>query len=188
VIIPGDDRRRIVHFNVARNPTQVWLARQMTEAFPWDSAARGHFATRAMAVWGGGSFNGSAQHLLILFDQEVADGDITDMVHGSSKGRVVGALEERIKAARDLPRAGSEEQDWRSANCDAPWRNRAARSERSRTRAATGPFTTHARSPYRGWIRPTGMFCLTSAQLPAARLVRRIEQHRFARRSLQERA
>jgi transposase InsO family protein len=40
VIVLGHDRRRIVHFNVTRNPTQVWLARQMTEAFPWDSAPR----------------------------------------------------------------------------------------------------------------------------------------------------
>ena len=33
-----------------------------------------------------GVFNGSAQHLLILLDQGVAHGDITDMVHGSSEG------------------------------------------------------------------------------------------------------
>jgi transposase InsO family protein len=37
-IVLGHDRRRIVHFNVTQNPTQLWLARQMTEAFPWDSA------------------------------------------------------------------------------------------------------------------------------------------------------
>jgi transposase InsO family protein len=40
VIVFGHDRRRIVHFDVTRNPTQVWLARQMTEAFPWDTAPR----------------------------------------------------------------------------------------------------------------------------------------------------
>src|SRR3982074_2907985 len=72
-----------------------------------------------------GGFNGSAQHLLILLDQEVAHGDITDMVHGDAEGRAVGALEERVKCCSDLPGPGSEEQDWRSANCDAPWRNRA---------------------------------------------------------------
>jgi hypothetical protein len=32
------DRRRIVHFEVTQNPTQVWICGQMTEAFPWDSA------------------------------------------------------------------------------------------------------------------------------------------------------
>jgi putative transposase len=39
-IVLGHDRRRIVHFNVTQNPTQLWLARQMTEAFPWDTAPR----------------------------------------------------------------------------------------------------------------------------------------------------
>src|SRR5262249_24461529 len=34
------DRRWIVHFAVTPNPTQDWLSRQMTEAFPWDTARR----------------------------------------------------------------------------------------------------------------------------------------------------
>ncbi len=34
LIVLGHDRRRIIHFEVTQNPTQVWLARQMTEAFP----------------------------------------------------------------------------------------------------------------------------------------------------------
>src|SRR3979411_450774 len=38
VIVLGHDRRRIIHFNVTQNLTQVWLAHQMTEAFPWDTA------------------------------------------------------------------------------------------------------------------------------------------------------
>ena len=40
LIVLGHDRRRIIHFEVTHNPTQVWLARQMTEAFPWDTAPR----------------------------------------------------------------------------------------------------------------------------------------------------
>jgi putative transposase len=40
LIVLGHDRRRIIHFEVTPNPTQVWLARQMTEAFPWDTAPR----------------------------------------------------------------------------------------------------------------------------------------------------
>ncbi len=40
LIVLGHDRRRIIHFNVTHNPTQAWLAHQMTEAFPWDSAPR----------------------------------------------------------------------------------------------------------------------------------------------------
>jgi putative transposase len=30
----------VIHFEVTPNPTQNWLARQMTEAFPWDTAPR----------------------------------------------------------------------------------------------------------------------------------------------------
>ncbi len=40
LIVLGHDRRRILHFDVTQNPTQVWLSRQMTEAFPWDTAPR----------------------------------------------------------------------------------------------------------------------------------------------------
>jgi putative transposase len=38
LIVLNLERRRIVHFEVTRNPTQVWLSGQMTEAFPWDTA------------------------------------------------------------------------------------------------------------------------------------------------------
>jgi transposase InsO family protein len=38
LIVLNLERRRIVHFEVTRNPTQVWLSSQMTEAFPWDTA------------------------------------------------------------------------------------------------------------------------------------------------------
>jgi putative transposase len=40
VIILGHDRRKVIHFEVTQNPTQVWLSRQMTEAFPWETAPR----------------------------------------------------------------------------------------------------------------------------------------------------
>jgi putative transposase len=30
----------VVHFNLTRNPTSAWLSRQVTEAFPWDTAPR----------------------------------------------------------------------------------------------------------------------------------------------------
>ena len=32
------DRRALVWINVTRNPTSEWVARQLTEAFPWDEA------------------------------------------------------------------------------------------------------------------------------------------------------
>ena len=40
LIVLGHDRRRVIHFEVTENPTQDWLARQMTEAFPWETAPR----------------------------------------------------------------------------------------------------------------------------------------------------
>ena len=33
-----------------------------------------------------GDLNRSTQHLLILLDKEVADGDVTDIVHGEAEG------------------------------------------------------------------------------------------------------
>ena len=40
VVVLGHERRKVFHFDVTQNPTQGWLARQITEAFPWDSAPR----------------------------------------------------------------------------------------------------------------------------------------------------
>jgi transposase InsO family protein len=34
------DRRRILHFNVTRHPSSVWVIQQLREAFPFDSAPR----------------------------------------------------------------------------------------------------------------------------------------------------
>lgn len=31
------DRRRILHFNVTRHPTGLWITQQLREAFPYDS-------------------------------------------------------------------------------------------------------------------------------------------------------
>jgi putative transposase len=40
LIVLDHDRRKIIHFGVTENPTQVWLSHQITEAFPWDTAPR----------------------------------------------------------------------------------------------------------------------------------------------------
>ena len=34
------DRRHVVHFNVTENPTAMWTAQQIVEAFPWDFAPK----------------------------------------------------------------------------------------------------------------------------------------------------
>jgi hypothetical protein len=40
LIILAHDRRKIVRFDVTPHPTAGWLSRQVTEAFPWDTAPR----------------------------------------------------------------------------------------------------------------------------------------------------
>ena len=38
--IIGHDRRRILHFNVTRHPTSLWIVQQLREAFPYDPPVR----------------------------------------------------------------------------------------------------------------------------------------------------
>jgi hypothetical protein len=37
-VVLAYDRRRVLHFNVTQHPTAEWTARQIVEAFPWDTA------------------------------------------------------------------------------------------------------------------------------------------------------
>jgi hypothetical protein len=39
-LVLGHGRRRLLWFAVTCNPTAEWLARQITETFPWDSAPK----------------------------------------------------------------------------------------------------------------------------------------------------
>ncbi len=39
-IVLHQERRQVVHCGVTANPTAAWVAQQITEAFPWDSAPR----------------------------------------------------------------------------------------------------------------------------------------------------
>ena len=39
-VVLGHGRRAILHIEVTDHPTALWLARQITEAFPWDEAPR----------------------------------------------------------------------------------------------------------------------------------------------------
>jgi hypothetical protein len=39
-LVLGHKRRQLLWFAVTRNPTAEWLARQITEAFPWDAAPK----------------------------------------------------------------------------------------------------------------------------------------------------
>jgi transposase InsO family protein len=40
LVVLSHGRRRILHFNVTDSPSAVWTARQLIEAFPWDTAPR----------------------------------------------------------------------------------------------------------------------------------------------------
>jgi hypothetical protein len=40
MIVLAHDRRRIIHTAVTEHPSAAWLSRQVTEAFPWDTAPR----------------------------------------------------------------------------------------------------------------------------------------------------
>ena len=39
-VVLGHHGRHAIHFNVTSHPTAEWTARQIAEAFPWDSAPR----------------------------------------------------------------------------------------------------------------------------------------------------
>ena len=39
-LVLGHERRQLLWFPMTRNPTAEWLARQITEAFPWNSAPK----------------------------------------------------------------------------------------------------------------------------------------------------
>ena len=38
--VMAHDRRHILHFNVTRHPTSLWIVQQLREAFPYQSARR----------------------------------------------------------------------------------------------------------------------------------------------------
>jgi transposase InsO family protein len=40
LVVLGHDRRQLVSFGITAHPTAEWLARQITEAFPWDERPR----------------------------------------------------------------------------------------------------------------------------------------------------
>jgi len=58
-VILSHARRKILHLNVTQHPTADWLSRQITEAFPWDTAPRYLLRDRDAAY--GQSFHDRAQ-------------------------------------------------------------------------------------------------------------------------------
>ena len=58
-LVLGHRRRQLLWFTVTQNPTAEWLAHQITETFPWDTAPkylirdndRAFGGARAMGIW-----------------------------------------------------------------------------------------------------------------------------------------
>ena len=46
----GHDRRRILHFNVTKHPTSLWIVQQLREAFPFELVSR--FLIFEFGPWG----------------------------------------------------------------------------------------------------------------------------------------
>ena len=40
LVVLSHSRRKVVHFNVTSNPTAMWTAQQIVEAFPWDTVPK----------------------------------------------------------------------------------------------------------------------------------------------------
>ena len=40
LVVLAHDRRRVVHFNVTEHPSAEWTARQVVQAFPWETAPK----------------------------------------------------------------------------------------------------------------------------------------------------
>jgi len=40
LFVLAHDRRRVVHFNITRNPSAAWVSQQLREAFPYDTAPK----------------------------------------------------------------------------------------------------------------------------------------------------
>ena len=51
VIILGHDRGKIIHRAVTQHPTAAWISRQVTKAFPWDTARPYLLRDRDAFVW-----------------------------------------------------------------------------------------------------------------------------------------
>jgi putative transposase len=137
LIVLGHDRRRIIHFEVTQNPTQVWLARQITEAFPWDTAPRyllrdrdasygqafrdrvqamgiNEVVTAARSPWQNpyverviGSIRRECLNHLIIFDERHLRGVLSSYFHYYHKARTHLSLGKDCPETRPIPRPAS---------------------------------------------------------------------------------
>ena len=101
MIILTHDRRKIIQTAVSEHPTAAWLSRQVTEAFPWDTAPRYLLRDRDASY---------DQH----FRKRVAAMGLTEVITGPRSPwqnacveRVIGSIRRECLDHRDLQRAPS---------------------------------------------------------------------------------
>jgi putative transposase len=70
-LVLGNQRRKVLHFNVTDSPTAVWVGQQMVEAFPWDTAPRYLIRDRDGAF--GAEFNPYAERVIGSIRRECLD-------------------------------------------------------------------------------------------------------------------
>ena len=138
-LVLGHGRRQLLWFEVTRHPTAEWLARQITEAFPWTSAptylvrdndrAYGHVFTsrvRAMGIRdrpispGSPWQNGFAERLIGTLRRECLD-QMTHLWRGApaaSSFRLCGILQSNAHAP------GITERCTVTTSCPTVWRDR----------------------------------------------------------------
>ena len=69
LVVLGHERRKVIHFDFTPNPTQGWLARQITEAFPWDTAPRSPWQNAYVERIIIGSIRRECLDHVIIFDE-----------------------------------------------------------------------------------------------------------------------
>ena len=66
MIILAHGRRRIVRFDVTQHPTAAWLAQQIVEAFPWETAASFLLSALVVVAAAGVAFSGVPDIVIAL--------------------------------------------------------------------------------------------------------------------------
>jgi hypothetical protein len=115
-LVLGHGRRQMLWFEVTRHPTAEWLARQITEAFPWASAptylvrdndrAYGHVFTSRVRAMGirdrpispGSPWQNGIAELLGRTKRVMIDKENTTIIHGAGKKADIEARVNQIKA------------------------------------------------------------------------------------------
>jgi hypothetical protein len=98
--IIGHDRRKILHFNVTRNPNALWVVQQLREASGLQTAAQILAIRPRRKVWSGGGFGGEGH------GKRANSHDLSQSVAERCCGALGGKLPKRLAGPRDLLTSG----------------------------------------------------------------------------------